>query len=137
MINIYGKGSFGLKLDVKVIIVMMWDGMLSLGILLVSLMFGILMILFKEILYQLINVWNIIVNDIWKIGLQWYLWVIVIVMKFSMWIMSGNLIYLNVGNKQVLMNILVIVSFGKKIVGMMSINVVSGWLSSQGILLDV
>ncbi|MCE2137822.1 cell surface protein, partial [Streptococcus thermophilus] len=68
---------------------------------------------------------------------QWYLRATATAMKSSTRTMSGNLIYLNAGNKQVLTNTSVTVSSGKKIAGTTSTNAASGWSSSQGILLDV
>lgn len=136
-INIYGKGSSGLKSDAKAITVTMRDGTLSLGTLPASLTFGTLTIPFKETLYQPTNAWNITVNDTRKTGSQWYLRATATAMKSSTRTMSGNLIYLNAGNKQVLTNTSVTVSSGKKIAGTTSTNAASGWSSSQGILLDV
>lgn len=137
MINIYGQGSSGLRSDAKTITVTMRDGTLSIETLPTSLTFGTLSIPFKETLYQPTSGWNISINDTRKTGSPWYLRATATAMTSSTRTMSGNLIYLNAGNKQVLTNASVTVSSGKKIAGITSTNATSGWSSGQGILLDV
>ena len=135
--NIYAKGSSGLQSDAKTITVTMRDGTLKLESLPSSMTFGTLTIPFKETLYQPTNGWNVIVNDTRKTGSQWYLRATATAMKSSTRTLSGNLVYLNGGTKQVLTNASVTVGSGTKAAGTTSTNVTNSWSASKGILLDV
>ncbi|MGJ0380958.1 cell surface protein [Lactiplantibacillus paraplantarum] len=136
-VNIYAKGSLGLQSDAKAITVTMRDGTLKLESLPSSMTFGTLTVPFKETLYQPTNSWNVIVNDTRKTGSRWYLRATATAMKSSTRALSGNLIYLNGGSKQVLTNASVTVGTGTKVAGTSSTNVTNAWSANKGILLDV
>lgn len=136
-VNIYAKGSSGLQSDAKAITVTMRDGTLKLESLPSSMTFGTLTVPFKETLYQPTNSWNVIVNDTRKTGSRWYLRATATAMKSSTRALSGNLIYLNGGSKQVLTNASVTVGAGTKVAGTSSTNVTNAWSANKGILLDV